>query len=67
MIKRYFRSVALSSSFVFSAIIVLFGVCEAYEGIRSVGYGEKISAIEIVYGAQNDIEKIRILDFDIIC
>ena len=46
-------------SFVVSSCILFgfWGICEAYEGIRQVGFGEYRNAIEIEDG------KIRFFDF----
>lgn len=64
-LNSYFRSLGISSAALFSAIILLLGVCEAFEGTREVGFGEKTSAIELIYGASDDITGIRVLDFEI--
>ena len=64
IIKGYLRGLLISMMFIFTAILSFLGICRAYEGIRNVAYGEKTSAIEVIYGAHNDAIGLRILDFE---
>lgn len=65
MLKKYIQSVMFSGAIALWSIFVLFGVFRAFEGIKKVGYGEKLSAIEIIYGADNSLSGFKILDFEI--
>ena len=58
MKKIYFGFLKIS-------LMTIFGICRAFEGIKLVSQGENLSAVELIYGADNHIEGIRILDMNI--
>lgn len=53
----FWRSIIISSIFVFNIVLFVFGVSTAYENIQLVFRGEEKSAVEI------SEDGIRILDF----
>jgi len=53
----FWRSLIISSVFIFNIILFVFGVSTAYENIQEVFRGEEKSAVEI------SEDGIRILDF----
>ena len=55
--KIFFRTVYLSSVIVFCIGFSLYGMAQAYENTRRIGFGEYKKAVEIHDG------KIRIFDF----
>ena len=65
MKKLYFGFLKTSLIFVIVLIFTLFGICKAFEGIKMIGSGENISAVDMLHGADNNIQGIRILDFNI--
>lgn len=62
--KIYLRTLIISMTAVLSLILSVLGVCEAFEGIREVGFGDKKTAIELIYGGSDNVTGIRILDFE---
>ena len=58
-IKVFFRTMTVTTVIVICLIFAALAVCEIYENIRYIGYGEYKDAIEITE------ENIRILDFTI--
>ena len=62
----YFRTLLFSLVTLCCLFIIIFGVCAAYEGTHLIGYGDKKSAVELIYGTGKDILGLRILDFNII-
>lgn len=58
-IKVFFRTMTVTTVIIICLIFAVLSVCEIYENIRYIGYGEYKNAIEITE------ENIRILDFTI--
>lgn len=65
MKKIYFGFLKISLIIVAISLMTIFGICRAFEGIKLVSQGENLSAVELIYGADNHIEGIRILDMNI--
>ncbi len=57
--KIFLRSLTVSFIIVFNIMLLVLGICKAYENIRLIGYGEYVSAVEIGSGY------IRVLDYKI--
>ena len=56
----FIRAFAVSMILLISVAAALCGICAAYEGTRSVGFGDNRSAVELIRGADGYI--ITILD-----
>ena len=65
MKKIYFGFLKISLIIVAISLMTIFGICRAFEGRKLVSQGENLSAVELIYGADNHIEGIRILDMNI--
>ena len=57
--KIFFRTVKLTSVVLICVLIGFFGITEAYENIRKIGFGEYRKAIEIENGT------LKFFDFEI--
>ena len=64
-LKSFLKGFGISMLFVSVPVLTFLGMCKAYEGMRQIAYGEKRSAIETIYGANNEPCGLKVLDFEI--
>ena len=64
--KRFFRSFTVSFIIMLCPVLTFLGICRAFEGTKLISTGEKCSAIEPIYGADDTLKGLKILDFELI-